>query len=594
MSDPLATLNTSQLHAATAPMGPLCIIAGPGTGKTKTLIARITYLMRQGIQPNRILALTFTAKAAQEMQDRLRSLDSNTETLRVTTFHGLCYMLLGTIQHEELHIIRESDRLELIRTLSKQYAPDISLRELLIRLSRIKNTPEGSDSDPQCNAILKAYNESLRTQRVYDFDDLLREVYEKLRDDIDFRTKVQRRWAYVLIDEFQDTNALQYELLKLLNAQDNLFVIGDPLQSIYGFRGAQGEIFDRFLDDFPIAQRITLSENYRSAAPIVSLTNVIFPEAVNLIAHQEVAGSVQVVQTFNEYREADWIIRTIEQDLGGTDFMRSHAHHGQERSRNFSDYAILYRIHNASRAIKRSLAESGIPYQCIGDDSPYLQKPLRMAIAALRYLAQPDQYTAREARMLHGIPRQHLTMLKMHLDLPPTQFLALVVDSLHLTEDKPNLARDFHQILGTLVRFDALSHKAFLTKLDELAEHDYYDPSANVVTLLSIHAAKGLEFPHVFLIGAEEGLLPLKARSEHMAPTDQEEEKRLFYVAVTRAQEQLTILHTKTRKGQANTVSRFIQAIDQTVLPRITDPGMMGQERTKQRQQYKHAQLGLF
>lgn len=624
----LDDLNAEQRTVATAGDGPLSIVAGPGTGKTKTLTARIVQLVEvQNVAPQTILALTFTNKAAREMQARVaKALGAPDDVAslkvqngvevsehphdnlpRITTFHGLCYELLRG--EEELQIISEADRLELLRELRSQAASELPLREIAAKISRAKNLPRQIETDdPTIAALLKTYNAALREQQRLDFDDLLQELHAQLVSDAAFRASVQNRWRHMLVDEFQDTNELQYALLKLLASHDNFFVIGDPLQSIYGFRGAAGDIFARFAADFPKARQITLTTNYRSTPEIVKASNELFKDASELVAHNRASGIVEAVEVHNEYREAEWIVQAIEADLGGTDFQRSHQVSGNERERKFSDYAVLYRTHHVARALKRAFAESGIPFQCVGDDSPYAQKALRTAVASLRFVCFGlEELPAAERRLLAKLPRSKLAALKDTYALAPTKFLAEAAQEFALIkEGDANATREFHQVLGALVRFDHLGAEEFLVKFDELAEGEFFDARADAVTLLTIHASKGLEFAHVFVIAAEDGVLPhapkgtTGRRSEkataHLTLNgdDIEEEKRLLYVAMTRAREHLTILHARTRGGQPAKFSPFLEALSENVLPRTLDPNLKTQTITAQKRKAKNAQVGLF
>jgi superfamily I DNA/RNA helicase len=605
MNKVLSELNAEQRAATEASDGPLSIIAGPGTGKTKTLTARIAQLVQSGVLPEQILALTFTNKAAKEMQSRVAAALNTAEQIaqpskpngidfvtpiagnpRITTFHGLCYELLSDGQ--PLYIINEADRLELLRELRSQHATELPLREIAAKISLAKNATDNVE-DPTILALLQKYNAALREQNRFDFDDLLQELYAKLLNDATFKAKVQSRWRFILVDEFQDTNELQYALLKLLASHDNFFVIGDPLQSIYGFRGATGDIFKRFAADFPNAQQITLTRNYRSTPEIVAASNELFKDAPKLIAESQIPGVVELVEVLNEYREAAWIVQTIEADLGGTDFQRSHQVSGNERSRKFSDYAVLYRTHHMARALKKTFEQSGIPFQSIGDDSPYANKTLRITVAALRRTTLGvEALTPAEHRLLAKLPQKILSELRMQTT--PTKSLELAAEKFALIKDD-NAAREFQQALGVLIRFDQLNAEEFLQKFAELAEAEFFDAKADAVTLMTVHASKGLEFAHVFVVAVEDGVLPHVPKN---GTPNLSEEKRLLYVAMTRAREQLTILHARTRGGQTAKLSSFFDEIPAATLPRVQDPNLRAQTVATQKRKAKNAQTGLF
>jgi len=605
MSDPLASLNKAQLAAATAVDGPVAIIAGPGTGKTKTLTARIAYLLQRGVPAEKILALTFTNKAAREMRQRMAQTIQGLADLEdlhaqpyISTFHGLCYDLLGN--GSDLQIIPEADRLELLRSLPQTGPEKLNIRELSTRISRAKSVLPGEHTDgPWLSMLLASYTAALAEQKRCDFDDLLQMIHQKLTTEPDVRAVVQNRWQYILVDEFQDTNALQYALLKLLTTHDNFFVIGDPLQSIYSFRGANGDIFNQFEQDFPGLQNIALTTNYRSVPQVVWLANAVFPDAPQLAPATTEQGSVQLVTVLNEYREAEWVVRAIEQDLGGTDFERSHRLGGIEReAARFGDYAVLYRTHHVAKALKRAFTESGLPYQCVGEESPYMQKPLRTAIACLRRIADPEYVLSPgDARLIKDIPKRLLDELTAKKDVPPTELLQAIIETCGLATT-PNSLRDVHQALGALARFDDLPIRVFLARFGELAEEDFYEPTADAVTLLSIHASKGLEFGHVFLLAAEDGILPHWPANKHavgdVTPVHLAEEKRLFYVAATRAKNQLTLLHAQTRAGQPTKLSPFAADLTEENLPRHRDPELASQQRTQRKRALKNAQGSLF
>lgn len=595
MSDILAVLNPEQHQAATTNQSHVSIVAGPGTGKTKTLVARIAYLLTERHVPaSHIAALTFTVKAAREMLDRVTATVGKelARDLRITTFHGLCYDILRQHRNTSFTIIPEPDRLALVKSLRKNAAlTDLSSRELLARISWLKSLqPSQLPADDPLASFLQAYNTALQAQDMVDFDDLLLQVYTYLEN------ATMSHIPYILVDEFQDTSDLQYHILHCLQPQ-SLLVIGDPLQSIYGFRGASGEVFSQFEQDFPQADHITLTTNYRSVPQVVAISNAIFPQAPKLQPHRKNAGITQAVEVLNEYSEAEWVINTIERSIGGTDFLRSHHTTGETaRPCSFSDFSILYRTHRVATTLQRQLAESGIPYQVVGDDSPYDQPLICAITSTLRWLAQP---TREQLLALHATPPLRALSLRqlehalaeLQADLPLSKLAHRIVTVLNLQPEKPALQRALNQFMGSLVRFDAQGLDTYLQHLDEIAEQAFYDPAANAVTLLTIHASKGLEFDHVFVLACEEGYLP---HIRPGAPTDVSEERRLFYVAATRAKTNLDLLHARTRAGQPATVSQFVEQLDARTLPRLIDPALAEQQRRAHKRRHKRSQLGLF
>lgn len=557
-------LNAQQRRVVEAGDGPIVVIAGPGTGKTKTLVARLQHLVASGqTHAERILALTFTRKACEEMQVR-----AGLPEVKITTFHGLCHEILG----DNLALVTEAQRLQIIKALKKPASwKGFGSREIGLRISRAKNMR--TDADAATRSCIAAYDAELQRQGQMDFDDLLVRALELLQTDATKRRMLQQRFTHIIVDEFQDTNALQYELLMLLRGNDSVCVIGDPQQSIYGFRGADGEIFDRFLHDFPQALRITLTVNYRSVPEVVRLSNVLFGGALH--AHRRTAGAVRAVQTLNEYSEANWVLNAIQQELGGSDLQHAVSDDDRTAHRSLADFAILYRSRAAARVVQRVIAESGLPYQVAGDGSPYDDPQVQLLIGLL--CASIDDEVA-----VPGLSPVQQAALVASIDpgkLPADIVQALVVSA--GIEPSQNV----QHLIGSLVHHktirEATEHFTVLSK------QAFYDPRAEAITLLTIHAAKGLEFGHVFLVGAQESLLPHDE-------TNIEEEKRLLYVAVTRARDALDILYTRQRGGKPGAVSRFIAQMAPDILPAVTDSNLAADQRRIAKKHARRAQTSLF
>lgn len=575
-------LNDRQREAVEAGEGPVLIIAGPGTGKTKTLTARIAHLITaKHVKPQRILALTFTKKAAEEMRQRVQSQlpDSIKTQPTITTFHGFCYDLLGS----DTPFISEPKRLQLIKDLPKPASlKGVSARELSLHITRAKNAMEGVD--PDVAKLVRAYNKALAVLGVRDYDDLLLDAFTLLEQDEAKRQELYDRYRHILVDEFQDTNSLQYALLLLLRTHDNLFVIGDPNQSIYGFRGSSGTVFDTFQADFPDCRRTALVINYRSAPPIVHVGNAIIAGAEPLQAFAKDGGQVRAVQVLNEYGEAHWVLNHIQRAIGGGDMQKAVSDDDRRDHRRLSDFAVLYRSRRAASTLQKVLAESGLPYQVAGDGSPYDTPTIQAIVELLRASASGEDVD------LQGFSsaQQHLLTELLHQrDQREPAILARRV--MHILGFEPD--RDLQQFLGTLVHFKDI--EAAVQYIDTIAEYGFYDPQADAITLMTIHASKGLEFPCVFVVGAEEGILPTALRAGGPAP-DRGEERRLFYVAATRAKDCLEILHAKNRGGQPATMSSFIQELSPDILERHADPDMPDQARRIAQKAAKRSQQSLF
>ncbi len=592
-------LNSAQRQAAEAGDGPIAIIAGPGTGKTKTLVARIEWLVAQGVQPGSILALTFTKKAAQEMSERLaydakrksgvadagaflpgaRRPEEKTQYLTgpqskpyISTFHALCFDLLNEKLEKPPQFIAEPARLALIKNLPKPAAfKGLSSRELSLIISRGKNM---ADDAPEVARLVGAYNAELKTQNLHDFDDLLLQTHDMLQNDPIWRAYVQKRFSHILVDEFQDTNNLQYQLLQLLRQTDNLFVIGDPQQSIYGFRGADGDIFARFARDFPQAKTIVLHTNYRSASQVVALANAIYPQAPALTAYNKTPGDVRATKVLNEYREADFVLQQIQQAIGGSDLQRAVSDDDRANQRTLADFAILYRSRLAARVLQQRLAGSGLPFQVVGEGSPYDKPSVQALVQLITQVAYP-----KKPGVVKGFSPTQIAKLLGPINpaQKPHDIAAALVTAFALPLDA-----DLRQMLGMLVRFTTAKQAA--DYFADIATQNFYDPRADAITLLTIHASKGLEFAHVFLIGAEEGILPSARGTEP-------EEKRLFYVAATRAKQQLSITAAAFRHNQKTQPSRFIA---EARLPLHADNTFAKDQKLAQKRQAKRAQTSLF
>jgi superfamily I DNA/RNA helicase len=581
--DFLEGLNSQQKQAVEAEDGPLLIVAGPGTGKTKTLTARISHLLETGkAQPQEILTLTFTKKAAEELQKRLLNhnisdLELGPQKVNVATFHGVCFDILG-LNEKTQQFATNVQRLQVIKGLNKTKGfKGVSARELGLLISRAKNTV---DPDENIAKMVDAYNQVLAEQGLLDFDDLLQNTYQLLKTNAQKRGEVAARYKYILVDEFQDTNRLQYEILRqLLQNHQNVFVIGDPQQSIYGFRGAHGGIFDQFKTDFPGHKQIALTINYRSVPQVVNLSNAIFREDINLEPASKETGTVRAVEVLNEFSEAAWVLKEIQQAIGGGDLQLAVSDDKREDHYKLNDFAVLYRSRRAAAVLKTVLEESGLPYQVVGDGSPYDQPEVQAVIALMRAALQGE---VPEVEGFTKAERHQLAeTLAGYEQIPPADFAEHCIEILGL-----DLDRNLQQLLSVLVKHKTLSQA--LEYFERIAEQGFYDPSADAISLLTIHAAKGLEFPQVFLIGAEEGILPGGRTS------DKDEERRLFYVAVTRAKNRLDILHTQKRGAQNSKVSSFVADLPTSVLKRLIDPDIQDQIRRIAKRVAKRSQQSLF
>jgi len=635
----LGGLNPEQRKAVQATDGPVMIIAGPGSGKTRTLTHRIAYLLAAGkAQPHEIIALTFTNKAAREMKERVQQLvGERTKGMWVGTFHASFARLLR----------REGDKIGYSRDFSIYDTDDskrivkAQLNRLNIDTSRFKprtlqrlissaknemitpqeyaNMARGAMQEKAAQ-VYPGYQQTLRQSNAMDFDDLLIKPVELFDQHEDVLEKYQQRWQYIHIDEYQDTNHAQYVLAKkLAGGHQNLCVVGDDAQSIYAFRGADITNILSFERDYPDATTIRLEQNYRSTQKILKLADSIIDQnedqlEKSLWTENDEGAPVTLLEALSEKDEAQKIERRI-RDL-----------HLREDLK-YSDFAVLYRTNAQSRSLEEAMRRANIPYQVIGGMSFYERKEIKDVMAYLRLVVNPNDsasirrvinYPTRgigaktQERVIRFANEEGLTLWQAierveDIDTLSTRaqnavgtFRFLIAKYAAKAEDAPadELARDLIQEAGllselrkehtqeNLVRWEnvqelisaiaeyvgnANENANLSTFLQEVAlltdqDNEYDDP--NRVTLMTMHASKGLEFPVVFVSGMEEGLFPLSRATEERE--ELEEERRLFYVGATRAEERLFLTYARSRyrygERQSATRSRFLEEIDPDVV----------------------------
>lgn len=628
--DILEGLNPAQASAAAQTSGPLLILAGAGSGKTKTLAHRIAYLMQhESLWPNELLAVTFTNKAARELRERVWNLSEPVggEVPRsfmpwMGTFHGICVRLLrqdgAAIGIASNYVIYdEDDRQGLIKQAMKELSVDsqqIKPRAVSSIISNAKNelkTPEDFEASatyPHMRNIAKVYAEYEKLRKAagaLDFDDLLIEAVRLLRDQPEIRQKWRTHFKHILIDEYQDTNAAQYAIVKyLVNDDHNICVVGDDWQSIYSWRGADFTNILNFERDYPDATVVKLEQNYRS-------TNAILSAAQTVISKNKVrtdkklwtdlgeGSPVEVHATYDEQEEASLVAGRIATQAG-------------MKARRYQDFAILYRMNAQSAALERALRLQRIPYQLVGGVRFYDRKEIKDIVAYLRVVYQPkdrlsfsrivniparsigatslerfltwqgatgmtvvdalnhvheaDGLTPK-AKTALGNLGSHFRELRTMLDdgASPTdiieRLLALTAYRQHLRDGTPQ-AEEREENIGSLLS-DVRVYADLPEFLEETALIASTDGAAggDKVTLMTLHAAKGLEFPVVFMVGMEEGIFP-HSRIYESGPSELEEERRLCYVGMTRARQELHLTYARSRLqfGQRayNQVSRFI------------------------------------
>jgi DNA helicase II / ATP-dependent DNA helicase PcrA len=548
----LAELDDDQRAAAQALDGPLLIVAGPGSGKTRTLTYRLAHLVAERGAAENSLAITFTRRAAAEMRERLaRLLPGRTPQVEVHTFHSLGLALLREQPSAAglargFRVAGEAERVALLAetlALSEQKA------ERLIRaISKEKRTQCWAGAE--AGEAMAAYGRALALRNWVDFDDLVALAVRALLADETLAARCRNRFRWISVDEFQDVDEQQYRLLTLLAPPDgNLCVIGDPNQAIYGFRGADASCFDRFRQDYPAARLVHLARNYRSTGTIVTAAaQVITSRGSEPIAEvvREMHERIAVHTAPTERAEAEFVVKTIEQVIGGHNFFSldsGRARSALASSYSFADFAVLYRTDAQSAALCEALDRSGIPYQK-HSHAPLMEAP------AVRTLLQEFGDGATETTTLHdGLRAAAERVVARGTGDSATIAMALAQLSAVAERCGPDRAR--------------FSDAAALATGAE-----FHDRRADRVSLLTLHAAKGLEFAVVFIVGLEDGLLPLYWNERDEAAMA--EERRLFYVGMTRAKDRLILSRAQQRlwrgRPHAPEPSPFLRDIENELI----------------------------
>jgi superfamily I DNA/RNA helicase len=608
----LFDLNEPQHRAVTTKEGPLLILAGAGTGKTRVITARAAYLIAEGVAPENILAVTFTNKAATEMRERLAGMVEPEQAKKVTmsTFHALCVRILraGIDRLGYKHnftIYDESDQLGLIRKIiTRTAAADEKLdpHQAKNLISKAKNNGWSAPADEKTllSAVFARYQADLKTLNAVDFDDLLLLTVKLLSEHADVQQKWQQRYKYLMVDEFQDTNRLQLELVSLLaDANKNVAVVGDDDQSIYGWRGAEVANILEFESHFPNPQVVKLEQNYRSTNAILGTANSLIKNnprrrPKSLWSAQDGGEKVRLIQAPNDREEAEFVTGDIQR--------KSFA-----EGLPWEAFAVLYRMNAQSRLLEENLRRLQIPYRLVGGKSFFDRREVKDVLAYFSVLVNPEddsnllriintpargisagtieratEWSARNKcavwnalqadEFLQELPArtggkiaefvQLIDRYETKLNEPLSDHHAVAGDLLKeigYVEDlkrtckaadelmrREESVRQLMQDLATFQGRSVAGLQGFLDEvmLDKSREEDQDVDKKKGVLLITLHAAKGLEFPHVFLVGLEEGVLP-HDRSKLEGTLD--EERRLLYVGITRAMRTLTMTYCRDR-----------------------------------------------
>jgi DNA helicase II / ATP-dependent DNA helicase PcrA len=558
----LATLDPEQRAAAGTVDGPLLIVAGPGTGKTRTLTHRLAHLVAErGAAPEQCLAVTFSRRAAAEMEERLSGLLTETAgRVLVTTFHGLGLTLLREQAAEAglspgFRVAAPAERVEIAREafdLTPSRAERLLEEIGRVRRLRAVGTEEAFPAEIVERTSL--YEEALERRELVDFDDLLVKPLVLLRDRPDLAAFYRDRFRWISIDEYQDIDALQYALIRLLAPADgNLCAIGDPDQSIYGFRGADVGFFLRFRKDFPGAHVIHLTRNYRATRTLVEAAcqairpGSLVPDRRLVAVRDGEAPRIVIQRAASERAEAEQVVHTLEKLVGGTSsFSLDSGRIGYEDQAvlSFADVAILYRTDSQAAPLVEALGRAGIPFQK-RSHRPLAEQPGVQAILPLLLKRDPEM---KAEGLLEESVRELL--------------------SGNLDDAGRTAVRAAAELLRPLALRFGTDLDAFLAEVAVGGEVDAWDPRAERVSLLTLHASKGLEFPVVFLVGCEDGLLPLSWPGGE-AP-DTAEERRLFFVGMTRARSRLFLFHSRKRAFRGETrealPSPFLGDVEEALL----------------------------
>ena len=645
--DILATLNPAQREAVEAIAGPVLILAGPGSGKTRVIAHRVAYLVKLcGVNPHHIMAVTFTNKAAREMGERLgQLLGEAAEALTLGTFHAICARILRrdgkaigldssfVIYDDEDQLILIKQALEELNLDPKQYAPRALHSAISAAKSRLISPEDyaqlgNSYFEEVVRRVYQRYRGLLSQGQAVDFDDLLMKAVQLFRDHPQILNKYQSRYVHILVDEFQDTNIVQYMLMKQMAGKyRNLCVVGDPDQSIYSWRFADLRNILSFEKDYPEAKVVLLAQNYRSTKTILEVASDIISANVQrkpkkLWTENEDGDSVTVIESYSAEEEAQSVVNEIEKLIG----------QGQV---SLKDCAVMYRVNAQSRALEDTFMRYGVPYKLVGGTRFYQRREIKDIIAYLRLIHKPQDNVSL-TRIINvparGIGQRTLIQLKSRArahdaslfealkqashnviasqgcepkarqeaqpSLPPriaralagfdalmanliaqsreislsgllneilehTRYREYILDK----EDGEERWENIMELKSVASEYDELDPEealsAFLEKVSLVSDIDELDEQADAVTLITLHKAKGLEFPIVFIVGMEEGILPYS--KSFGDPEEMEEERRLCYVGITRAKKRLYLLRSYRRSlfggSTANPPSRFLQDI---------------------------------
>ena len=633
----LEGLNPIQRQIVRDTEGRILVLAGAGSGKTRVLTHRISYLLENQVSEWNILAVTFTNKAAREMRERVRQLTNKGRDVWIGTFHSICLRILSRfgseIGYEKFTVIDDKDQKKMIKDILELLGFEFKPEEVLSRISKWKNelkTPDMVESEENYDKdilnIYREYEERKKDLSYFDFDDLIMKTVQLLNVSERARERLTRRFKYIMVDEYQDTNHAQFRLIDLLSTHhQNLFVVGDCDQSIYRFRGADISNILMFQAYYPDSKVYKLEQNYRSTETIVKASNTLIENNTERLektayTYNKSGDPIVIYQAQDDESEADFVTAVIG---------RMH----ELENRPYSDFCVLYRTNRQSRAIEASLFQNKIPYTILKGVSFYDRKEIKDILSYLRVIYNPDDDLA--WRRIINVPKrgigdttieriQHycddckITFGKglLHIeDVPKVSPRAKnkIKDLLQMIDDfrqyvqseefsisglidlvisrtrykemfdtrkeeDQSRLENIGELINIAARFEQEQEDGNKPTLQEFLsistlsnDVDELDGEVDKVTLMTVHSAKGLEFPVVFVIGLEEKIFPHIKSIEH--PLELEEERRLAYVAFTRAEEKLFLTYCRTRfeygRPTFNQPSRFLMEIPDELVKRV-------------------------
>jgi len=628
--DLLEKLNAEQKKAVTTIDGPILILAGAGSGKTRVITYRIAHLISQGVNAQNILAVTFTNKAAGEMKERVaKLLGEKNLGLWIGTFHSICARILRReIKHigfaSNFSIYDTSDQVSLIKEIlklvgidEKMFNPNTiankisSIKNELISPVTFSNNYANSYFDQKVAEVYEIYEKELKKRNALDFDDLISKTIEVLDLHPEILERYKKMFQYILVDEYQDTNHSQYLLIKILtNEKNNICVVGDPDQSIYNFRGADIRNILNFEKDHPDTKIFKLEENYRSTKNILNCAQGLIEKnkqrkKKDIWTKNEEGEMVTVFQAFNQIEEGEYIVSEIRNIIR------------KDKKTSLNDIVVFYRTHAQSRALEEVFINNSMPYRIIGGVSFYSRREVKDVLSYLNVLNNPADLTSLkriinvpargigagamkylaginnvndiagllekvDSRTKKGLERFYNIYRKLKDEslrivvsdlinsvLREIEYKDYLIDGTHEGESR---WENVKELLSVAKRFDNLnpneSLSSFLQDVSLITSADNQDYNQESISLMTLHSAKGLEFDYVFIVGMEEGIFP---HSQSMSDEhDLEEERRLCYVGITRAKKRLYLIYANSRMlyggVQTNPPSRFFEEMPQDTL----------------------------